>query len=140
MGYKTPRTYTIPVGSYDVSPLDNTTYYFGCTHSKVPNTTATAFKVRVPMSGVIRAAFINSFAATVAGSNESQTMYIRIDNSTDVTIAAVSTTDAEREFVNYSLNTHVSAGSYLTIKWVCPSFATNPTNVKNGGYILIEAD
>lgn len=128
--------YAINVQALTSSPADAATIYFG-TLPKAPTTTANISKVYIRRAGTIRLAEIYCYSGT-AGTNESWSIYIRLNNTTDTLIATVSAATSERVFSNTSLSIAVAAGDYIEIKSVNPTWATNPLTTIFGGYIWIE--
>ena len=128
--------YSINVQALTSSPADATTTYFG-TLPKAPTTTANISKVYIRKAGVIRVAEIYCYSGT-AGTNESWSLYIRKNNTTDTLISTLTSATSERVFSNTSLNISVAAGDYIEIKSIQPTWATNPLTTIFGGYIYIE--
>lgn len=129
--------YTIcPDTGSTTSPADTSNYFFGA-NGRPMSTTEGNTKMYIPVSGTLTAAEIFWFASTAAGSNESFTMYVRYNGTTDITISAVSDTSATKRFTNTGLSQSVSAGDYLEIKIITPAWGTNPTGVQCGGTLYI---
>jgi hypothetical protein len=128
--------YTLDVQALTSSPGDGATVYFGQL-PKAPTTTVNISKVRIPKAGAIKRAYIYCYSGT-AGTNESWSLNIRLNNTTDTLIATLAVSASERIFANDSLNISVSAGDYFEIKGVQPSWATNPLTTIYGGYVYIE--
>ena len=116
---------------------DGQTIYFGGTPAVAPSTTGGNHRLYVPKAGAIKAAYIYAHSAT-AGTGESWPLYIRLNNTTDTLIQALLVANAQRVWVNTSLNITVAQGDYIEIKSVNPTWATNPANVRFGGSIYIE--
>jgi hypothetical protein len=112
------------------------TVYFGSL-PKAPTTTANISKVRIPKAGTIKRAFIYCYSGT-AGTNESWSFYIRLNNTGDTLIKTLAVSASERIFDNDALNISVIAGDYIEIKGVQPLWATNPLTTIYGGYLYIE--
>ena len=130
--------FTLSVICQATSQPQNTTRYFGNT-IKMPTAGADISKIYFPRAGTIKFASIYTYASGVAGTNEAWSLYIRINNTTDVLIATVSLATAERVFLNTGLSTAVTLGDYFEIKSVAPvTWATAPTNVLFGGNIYVE--
>lgn len=127
--------YTINVQALTSSPADNGTVYFGML-PKAPITTANVSKVYIRQAGTINGAEIYCYSGT-AGTAESWSLYVRVNNTTDHLIATVSAATSERVFSNTGLNISVNAGDYIEIKSVQPTWATNPLTTIYGGYIRI---
>lgn len=128
--------YTLSVQALTSSPSDGATIYFG-NLPKAPVTTANISKVYIPRAGVIKRAEIYCYSGT-AGTNESWSGYIRLNNTTDTLIQTRAVNTSERVFSNSSLAISVVAGDYFEIKFINPTWATNPLTTIFGGYIYIE--
>lgn len=128
--------YCINVQALTSSPTDAQTIYFG-NLPKAPTTTAATSKVYIRQAGTIKRAEIYCFSGT-AGTAESWSIYIRKNNTTDTLIATVAAATGERVFSNTGLSISMSAGDYIEIKSVNPTWATNPLTTIFGGYIYIE--
>jgi hypothetical protein len=128
--------YSINVQALTSSPADGQTIYFG-TLPKAPVTAQGTSKIYIRQAGTVKRAEIYCFSGT-AGTNESWTISIRLNNSGDTQIAAVAASTSERVFSNTNLSIAVVAGDYIEIKSVNPTWATNPLTTIFGGYIYIE--
>jgi len=135
-GDQTPIGYTLSVQALTSSPADGATVYFGQL-PKAPITTAGVSRVYIRKAGIIKSANIFCYSGT-AGTAESWSVYIRLNNTTDTLIETLAVSASERTFDNSSLNIAVSAGDYFEIKSVQPTWATNPLTTIWGGYVYIE--
>lgn len=132
------RGYTLSVFSIATNLAANITYYFG-NMGRALLSTAAIWKVYIPKDGVIKKAYIMSYASTTAGSNENLSLYIRKNNTTDTLIATIGQAAASREFSNSALSISVSAGDYIEMKLVAPNpYTTPPAAITFGGTIYIE--
>lgn len=130
--------YGITVGAATLSsPSDATTYYFGNVQSQAPTTSANTKRVYFPKDGTITGATILFYAPVTTGTNESFDISIRLNDTTDTTIASVSSTSNYRVFVNTGLSIAVTTTDFVEIKIVAPTWATNPTNVVLSGSLYI---
>jgi len=129
--------YTLQWGiSAGWNPVDSTTYYFG--GNWLQNGTAARTRLYIPLGGTIVYASFNSFVGTTLGSAETSSAWVRLNNTTDTLISDVIQQDAAYEqFINSSLSIAVSAGDYIEIKWTTPAYATNPTNTRQYGTIMV---
>ena len=118
------------------NPADNQTNFFSNIPLS-PVTTTTAHQVILRGNGVIRACDFNTWAATVVGTAEAFSLYIRI-NSTDYLVQTISAATQKRSFVNTSLNIPFVDGDVLRMKYVTPVWATNPTGLVGAGNLIIE--
>lgn len=128
--------YTLSVQALTSSPADGATIYFG-NLPKAPVTTANISKVHIPRAGTIKVARIYCYSGT-AGTAENWSGYIRLNNVTDTLIQTIGSATNERVFTNTSLSIAVVAGDYIEIKFINPTWGTNPLTTIFGGYIYIE--
>jgi hypothetical protein len=129
--------YTLQIVAENLATItDASIYYAGCLAGLAPGTTAALAKLYIPRAGTITKAYILWNAGT-AGSAENISAYIRLNNTSDTLIATVGTSGASKEFSNTSLSIAVAAGDYIELKIACPTWATNPANVRIGGVVYI---
>lgn len=133
--------YTLMAAGASFSPADATTYFFGGLPSVVPTTSAAIERLYIPKAGKIKAAYI--FFNQSTGSNETSSMSIRLNNTTDFLISNAVTNDSSgTAFNSTSLNSgngiDVVAGDYVEIKWVTPTWGTNPTGVRPTVILYVE--
>jgi hypothetical protein len=124
-------------GSFN--PADATTYYFGGFPGLAPSTSATSRKLWMPRAGVIRAVYGN-IVYLGAGSNEASTLSLRLNDTTDTQITAtldLSNAGLNVSFNNAGLSIPVAQGDFVSLKWVTPTWTTNPTAVFFSGSILV---
>lgn len=135
----TPNTgYAVTVSAANAATTtDAQVLYFGGTFAVAPSTTAGNHRLYIPKSGTIKSAYVWAHSAT-AGTNESWTLAIRLNNTTDTTIQALASNANYRLWSNTGLSIAVAAGDYIEIKSTNPTWATNPANVRFGGAIYIE--
>jgi hypothetical protein len=119
-------------------PADNTTYAIN-TAAPVSGLFGTRFKIPIPKTGTIKKAIVSWYASSVAGTSESISCYIRLNNSSDTLIASVADTSNNKTFSNYSLSISVTEGDYIEIKLTTPSWSTNPTAVYISWSVYIES-
>ena len=131
----TAATYTLHVQALTTTPTDSQTVYFGAL-PKAPTTTADISRVYIPRTGTIVRADVWCYAGG-AGTSESWSLYVRLNNTTDTLIATLSAATNARNFQNTSLAIAVAAGDYIEIKGVQPAWATNPTTCIYGGHITV---
>jgi hypothetical protein len=115
----------------NLSPADGATYYTGCFNAQAPTTTAASARCYVPRAGTVTAIYVNFWNANVLGTAETSTINFRLNNTTDTAISAAVVNNAlVTAFNNTGLSIAVAQGDYFEIKWVAPTWATNPTNVR----------
>lgn len=132
--------YALSVGcGLTAAPADATTYYFAAFHALALENANGIVDVYVPRAGTITAAQISSYASGTAGSNESWTLSIRVNDTTDYAIAAVtSNAGGVRVWSNTGLAVAVARGDRIAIKTTTPTWATNPTDVYFGGHVFVK--
>jgi len=131
------NSYVMEAYASSSSPLDETTYYFGFAYDRVLTTIATNSRIYIPKSGNVKAVYLNFIQ--VSGSSETSTVYFRLNNSFDTIISSAIVNNASRTyFNNTALNIAVSGGDFFEIKWITPTWATNPTSISCYASIYIE--
>ena len=120
--------------SYSLSPVDATTYFFSPFPGAGLVTTAANHKCRIPRASVIRKIYIEGVCTT--GSGETSTISFRLNDTTDTTITSAAIFNAPPfSFSNTGLSITVAAGDWFSIKWVAPTWATNPTSLSMAAMI-----
>jgi hypothetical protein len=131
-----PQGYAINVMALTSSPADTTPFYFG-NLPKAITTTANISKIYIRKAGTLKIAEIYTYAGT-AGTAESVSIYVRVNNATDYLIATVSAATNERIFSNSALSIPLVVGDYIEMKCIPPIWVTNPLTFIVGGYVYIE--
>jgi hypothetical protein len=128
--------YVLQASSNGLSPADGTTYYTGSIFGAVASSTAATRRVYIPRSGTITR--IDLFMVCATGTNEQSTISLRLNNTTDTTISAVVDLSASPFIANTTgLSIAVAVGDYVEVKWVTPTWVTNPTAVSISALIYI---
>lgn len=130
-------------GNYTISsicnsgtnPADATTYYFGVMGNL--STGPVTRNIYVQKSGTITKVS-SAFICTTAGSNETSSLYLRVNNTTDYLITGNICNTAPNTYVNNSLNIFITAGDYIQFKWITPTWVTNPTGIFITSSILVD--
>lgn len=114
------------------SPADApTTYYWGPLNVNIANTTIDLFSGSIPTDCTLVGYSISYKQNSATPSNETSTIYARF-GSTDVTLstAVVFTTSQVLTHLNsMALSTNVDANTAWQIKWITPTWTTNPLQV-----------
>lgn len=106
--------------------------------STAPVTNLATRRIYVPYPGTVISVYLTALHAGGA-TDESSTVSLRLNNATDTAIDAVSDFSTNPVVGNATgLSVAVVAGDYLTLKWVTPTWVTNPTSVQWSGAILVE--
>lgn len=112
-----------------LSPVDATTYYFGQSPSGSMQTTSGISRIYINKPGVITACTIFVYSAG-SPTAETSSVYLRLNNTTDTLISnAVRNDGSALVLTNYALNIAVVQGDYIEIKWVTPTWVTDPAAV-----------
>ncbi len=117
--------------------LDSTTYYFGYENNPT-YAISSIYRVYIPQAGTIKKCYVNFTNGTI-GTNETSTISIRVNNTTDYTISSTVTNDANpTAFSSTAMSVPVVAGDYIQLKWTTPIWVTNPLTVTIGGIAYIQ--
>lgn len=120
------------------NPADATTYHFGAFPTLTPGPAANR-KLYIPRAGTIKRIDLVFVNTTTDGSNEQSTVSLRLNNTTDTTITATLALNATPVTVtNSSLSIAVAAGDWIAIKWVTPTWVTNPVGTIISAQVWIE--
>ena len=125
--------FTIP------TPVDAVTYYWGALNTVIANSDDfNRFYIGRP--GTITACYLTQLISPTLGSNETSSVYIRLNNTTDYTVLNNTfTNDATSSFFsNTAMSVPIVAGDYIEIKWIAPTWATDPTAILLGTQLLLE--
>src|SRR5574338_566056 len=111
------------------NPADGVTYY--CrdgTGLTVETSSTAATRFYIPVSGTITKAY--GAIRCTAGSSESVTLAIRLNNSSNTNIStSINLSSTLVTVTNTGLSISVSAGDYINLLFIAPTWVTNPTNV-----------
>lgn len=132
--------YSLQVGCGAHSPADATTYYIGgTTMGLAANSTDGNGRIYIAKAGRITKVFLRSFNTGTNGTTEASAMYIRKNSTTDYLLSDTIDTSASVNVQKTDLSIPVAQGDFIEVKWVCPTWVTNPTNVRWHGNIFVEA-
>lgn len=132
--------YALSINSGSLSPADATTYYLGSNYSLAPSTSATTRRIYIPKGGTLTACSL-FVVSSATGTAEQSTLSIRLNNTTDTTITSVLDLSAATVVVSNTDLSIVVADNYtdyIEIKWVTPTWVTNPTGVFFTGNVFID--
>lgn len=133
--------YPLTLSHAPFSPADSLVYYSGGAYGSVPTDTSSLYyRLYIPQSGIIRTIRLTMINSGTFGTAEDSTMAIRLNDATDYTITSALKHNANGgtyELANQSIV--VSAGDYVVMKWTCPVWATNPTNVTHTAILMIQS-
>jgi hypothetical protein len=125
--------FAIYCGHSAFSPSDATTYYFGPSLiTSIATSSTLARQGAVPMDCTLKGFAITTYNNVAGATQETGTVSIRINNTTDVQLSNAVTFSASSQttssFYSMALSQALSAGDKFEIKWLTPTWATNPTN------------
>jgi hypothetical protein len=135
MGYTAPHSYHMSLGTYNGSPADSLTYFFGAPWDAL--NTVEYYTVFVPRAGTIREVVLSAWTAGVGSSAENTTFKLRkngADVATLYTGSIAGTTGNYTRLATINADVSVAQNDYITISMVTPAWATNPTGLR----ILVE--
>ena len=128
-------TITRSIVSYQAAitttPADATTYYWGSRQGQAPTTAEGFARIYFPVSCTIKSAIVYLYSGG-AGTSETISYSIRKNATTDYSIGSGQATTAagfNTAVLNGSMTVPISAGDWVEFKAVCPTWATNPTNI-----------
>ncbi len=117
------------------SPADTLTYYIGQIAALV--TTQGLQRVMIPFGGTIVSIRGNFFQA--AGSNEASTLSLLHNGVNETVISnALDHSAAVTPFSKTDISQAVVAGDYIELKWVAPTWFTNPTSVRLASTVWVQ--
>ena len=119
------------------SLADATTFFFGALFARVPTTTVDFYHLSIPVSGTITQIYIQ-FIQAVGASAETSSIFIRVVSTDTLISSAVINNSVLTTVNNTSLAIPVEAGDIFQMKWVTPTWVTNPTQQAIQGSIGIE--
>ena len=127
---------TISFSANSIDPADATTYYAGALAAQ-PLTAANIARVYFPQKGTVKR--INLVVVNLGtGTTENSTISFRLNNTTDTTISSVIDNSNSIQAVNTTVDIDVVQDDYFEIKWVTPTWVTDPTTVFIYGNVYYE--
>jgi len=136
--WASPTGFQVQLLLNSFAPADATTYYIGSIPQLSGFNSAGSNRFYFNKAGTIKVADIYSYNQS-PGSNEASTYYIRLNNTTDYTITTTATNNATNTHTsNTAMSVPIAVGDYIEVKWVTPSWVTNPTNMRTSVNIYLE--
>lgn len=136
------RILAIPIGSAQLATLnDATAYYWGGNYVVAPSAAAGNFRFYPPTTGTIIGAVVTG-QCNIAGDNTAWPMKIRLNDTTDYTIATTSLSQTVRPWQSMSLNIPItSLSDFMEMKTDNPTWTTtNPAQCKWSGALYLLAN
>ena len=134
--------YTLPMvlATATVNPADGTSYAIAMpTFNSLSTAGSTRVRMMIPKTGTLKTVYL-TVGQTVTGTNETSTVYWT--NNTTSTSTSIITGIDNSVSTQYKsatgLSIPVTAADLVEIKWICPTWATNPTGVYMTAVVYIE--
>jgi len=119
-----------------LNPTDNSIYFIGGFQT-APSTTDFNGRLICPKSGTIKSVVFAS--RQTLGSGESSTIALGVNGSySNISTSILFSGNPLNSSLISGLSRSVNAGDYITIRWTCPAWVTNPTGVLVNVTIYIE--
>lgn len=136
VNYVTSRGYTLSMNCTSAfNPSDNQIYFIGALQAN-PFSNDTNLRLIVPKTGTIKSVVFSTRQAL--GSGESSTIALSVNGSYVNISTSILFNATNNTALITGLSRSVNAGDYVTIRWTCPTWVTNPTNVFINCIIYIE--
>lgn len=130
--------YALICSNASLNPVDATTYYYGGSFTSAPTSTDNAFRFVYLKTGTVKAVGVSHRIVTTLGTNESCQLGVGV-NTNYTNFTTTYTLDVNSRQTLYSgLNIPVTGGDYGTIRFIAPTFATNPVGLLFTFTIYIE--
>ena len=130
------KGYALNLGGTNATINASSTYYLGIPGLTITSSAAIR-RVYIPKSGTIVGAQLY-VKTTNATTTENWTISIRLNNSSNTTLATVGNTATDKVFGTTSLSIAVVAGDYIEITTTTPAFVTAPGSTYIYGSIFIQ--
>lgn len=125
-------TYVIGTGINFSSPTDATTVYSA--YGGAFTSGANGGQIPMPIAAIITSVYLSINTTGTVGTSETSTIYINKNASTDTVISSAVVTSSGVTIYNATgLSISLAAGDTWRLKWVTPTWVTNP------GQVLIQA-
>ena len=130
------QCYTIPILSRGADYADGQTVYIGF-RSETGSASLNDAKLFFAKAGIITQVILIADSEGGNGTNEAWTVSLRLNDTTNTTLAVVSAAVQLRDFSNRSLSIPVTTSDFVTIYFITPTWATNPVTTTFRGYIIV---
>lgn len=124
------------------APADATTYYWGALTNATPSTSAQDRNVAWAFGDcTLIAATIGSRAGTGGTAGVNNSLYFRLNDTTDTTLSTTisySVTGTVQTYTATGLSTNITNGDFFEMKLVTGTWASNPSNIGTSGYLLFK--
>lgn len=111
------------------NPADATTYMVGMGYGAAPISADGAQAVVIPRAGTVTAIGLHMRNLTANGTTETSTISFRLNSSSDTTISSTLNLSGDVHLTTTGLSIAVAANDSFEVKWVTPTWVTNPQGV-----------
>lgn len=125
-------------GLANLSPADATTYYFGHPTMAGFYTTLGGHYLIAHRAGIITRATIYTLNTGTAGTSETSTMALLVNDASATTLSALITTNTSSIKTVTGLTISLAATDVMEVRWIAPTYATNPTGVYFAVQLFLE--
>lgn len=133
---KSYKTYALNHAAFN--PVDATTYYFGIAFTSNPPTIANIRKKTLKRSGYIKNITFDIITAGVLGSNHDSSMTLRINEVDVLVLTSTLKHTVAYQSLNFDVDIAVNDDDKIEIKWITPTWGTNPTSVAHTLTVEVE--
>jgi len=136
----------LPIKCDNLSPTDAATYFFG-NIGAAADSDYDHFKSYIPYASTIKTVTLEYKTTGTLGTTEDVTIAIRINDTTDYYLAVsgaasvIKFDSADVQSITYDLEAGVGVAvaknDIWAMKIICPTWATNPTNVYFSGRLIL---
>lgn len=117
-------------GSNSVNPADASSYYMGIGYLSNFIGSANLRMITAPQRFIITNAQILQIVSGTLGTTETATLVVRVNNTTDYNIKTdIDASAVTRNYAVSGLNIVINAGDTYELKYITPTWVTNPTSV-----------
>lgn len=120
------------------TPADSTTYYVGGDFGGNDITSYNQARVLIPKAGTIKRVWVKINMTVASSVAETCTISLRLNNTTDTTVANQNWSVNPSEFDSGALSIAVASGDFIALKFAHPAWTTNPTGVRIYAIVSIE--
>lgn len=120
------------------NPADATTYYVGSRWGTAPTSVDGAQPITIPKTGIVTRVDIAFSMQTAFGTTETSTVYFRLNSTTDTTLSAAVNNAGNQVIHATGLSIAVTVGDLFEIKWVTPTWATNPQGMTIVAQVFVD--
>lgn len=129
--FKKYMGYALRVNGEPGNPQNGITYWFadGSSYDAITSNNIAITRTYIPTDGTIDVCY-GKFTATSSGSADNVTVALRLNDTTDYNVSTtIALNTAQVPFSNTSLGISVTAGDFIEIKMICPTWSVLPGNV-----------